>query len=461
MGKAAVSPSCSRPCSDWVPEAKMAWSSSPFLNAALDHSQVFFTMSTTDKDDWILEGTGPLLKRFTSSSIPESQNGVSSREDPELICSFNWAKTKQPTILVPGEPLKNSTHTRTTIIHRGDTRVTNSQPGGAPEWTPLALPVKLPRDSEIRNPSQDDDPLLPKYPFEPVLRAASIMNPNFHFSSRADVLVRRNTLRKLLLFCQGGRGGGGGGGGGKKQESYRINLFCVGNTLILERCEGSDAMMLHGSPDSGYGHSFERAFTRPHPGCEDTLGHHRVLLYDVGGVRCAVNFEVDACFGAEGVDEVSSTAEETSKDTLDSPAEDDDPDPSVVKVIHRGSGTPQPAVAELKITRKKLWWLLPQMWFGRNRYFIRGVCPSKPGRVENIEATELAREFTSWEETPAIQKSLRKLATLLSRLRGLVRATEEKACALVYGAGDVSTLNVYAWTPERGALPGDIVEKCW
>src|SRR5690606_22908636 len=95
---------------------KMAWSSSPFLNAALDHSQVFFTMSTTDKDDWILEGTGPLLKRFTSSSIPESHNGVSSREDPELICSFNWAKTKQPTILVPGEPLKNLTHTRTTMV---------------------------------------------------------------------------------------------------------------------------------------------------------------------------------------------------------------------------------------------------------------------------------------------------------------------------------------------------------
>ncbi|KFH48220.1 hypothetical protein ACRE_009280 [Hapsidospora chrysogenum ATCC 11550] len=392
-------------------------------------------MSTTDKEDWMLEGTGSLLKEFTSSSIPESQNGVSSREDPELICSFNWAKTKQPTILVPG---------------------------GAPEWTPPALPVKLPRDSEIRNPSQDDDPLLPKYPFEPVLRAASIMNPNFRFSSRADVLVRRNTLRKLLLFCQGGGGAGGGvGGGGKKQESYRINLFCVGITLILERCEGSDAMMLHGSPDSGYGHSFERAFTRPHPGCEDSLGHHRVLLYDVGGVRCAVGFEVDACFRAEGVDEVPSTAAETSKDTPDSPADDDDPDPSVVKVIHRGSGTPQSAVAELKITRKKLWWLLPQMWFGRNRYFIRGVCPSKPGHVKKIEAVELGREFTSWEEKPAIQKSLRKLATLLSRLRGLVRATEEKACVLVYGAEDVSTLNVYAWNPERGALPDDIVEKYW
>jgi hypothetical protein len=278
------------------------------------------------------------------------------------------------------------------------------------------------------------------------------MHPNFHFSSRVDVLVRRNTLRKLLIFCQGG---------GKQQESYRINLFCVGNTLIMERCEGSDDMMLHGSRDSGYGHSFERAFTRPHPGCEDTSGHHRVLLYDVGGVRCAVSFEVDACLRAEGVDEETSTAAETSEDTPDSPADDDDPDPSVVKVIHRGSGTPQSAVAELKITKKKLWWLLPQMWFGRNRYFIKGVAPAEPGRVEKIEATELAPEFTSWEEKPAIQKSLRKLATLLSRLQGLVRATEEKACVLVYEAGDVSTLNVYAWIPGRKALPDDIVEKYW
>lgn len=81
-----------------------------FLNVALDHIKVFLTMSTTDRKDWMLEGTGALLKEFTSSGIPESQNGVSSREDPELICSFNWAKTKQPTILVPGKSPKDSTH---------------------------------------------------------------------------------------------------------------------------------------------------------------------------------------------------------------------------------------------------------------------------------------------------------------------------------------------------------------
>jgi hypothetical protein len=80
-----------------------------FPNVPLDHIKVFFVMSTPDKKDWMLEGTGALLKAFISSSIPESQNGVSSREGPELICSFNWAKTKQPTILVPGKRPDDST----------------------------------------------------------------------------------------------------------------------------------------------------------------------------------------------------------------------------------------------------------------------------------------------------------------------------------------------------------------
>ena len=44
--------------------------------------------------------------------------------------------------------------------------------------------------------------LRPLVPFEPLFRATPSMNPEFHFDD-VDVVVNRNSLRKLLDFCVG------------------------------------------------------------------------------------------------------------------------------------------------------------------------------------------------------------------------------------------------------------------
>ena len=84
------------------------------------------------------------------------------------------------------------------------------------------------------------------------------MKPSFRFDD-VDIIVNRHTLRKLLTFCHG-----------SNQESFRISLHIVHNTLIIERCAQSASQMIYGSALSGYGRNFERTFTQLPPGLENS-----------------------------------------------------------------------------------------------------------------------------------------------------------------------------------------------
>ena len=91
---------------------------------------------------------------------------------------------------------------------------------------------------------------VPKYPFEVVFSAVEIMRPEYRFDA-IDVLVNRNSLRKLFDFCHG-----------QNQGSFRIDLYTVQDTLIMERCEKSTVELLRGSDRSGYGHNLEHSCTK-------------------------------------------------------------------------------------------------------------------------------------------------------------------------------------------------------
>jgi hypothetical protein len=88
------------------------------------------------------------------------------------------------------------------------------------------------------------------------------------------------------------------------QDSFRIDLHSVYNTLIMQRCERSAKEIIHGSARSGHGHNFERVFTKPAVGLEDSTSHHRILRYDIRGLDIAVRSEVDASY-SKAEDDVS------------------------------------------------------------------------------------------------------------------------------------------------------------
>jgi len=60
------------------------------------------------------------------------------------------------------------------------------------------------------------------------------MSPEFCFDG-VDIVVNRNSLRKLLDFCNG-----------RVKGSFRLNLLLVKNTLFVERCERNATEMIRG-----------------------------------------------------------------------------------------------------------------------------------------------------------------------------------------------------------------------
>lgn len=286
------------------------------------------------------------------------------------------------------------------------------------------------------------------------------MNPTFRFDP-IDVLLNRNSLRKFFDFCAG-----------RAQDTFRVNLFLVNSTLIIERCVRSTTEFLNASLGTGYGHSFERAVTKLPPELQDSSAHHRVLRYKLGGLECAVRFEVDASYadpntaGAPGEGDRSGAANGEDVEFLEAgfssmalgkSANTGAKDVSVI-TVPRGSGTPQASVAELKSSKRRPK-VLPQLWFGRTRYLITGH--HEQGVFDEVKVEDVGEDLEAWENREANQDALRKMAMLLSRLRDAVGMAGAKPCVAVYVKGAQNPLRVLVSTSGKGPLPDSVIKKFW
>ncbi|KAK7413848.1 hypothetical protein QQX98_007265 [Neonectria punicea] len=366
----------------------------------------------TQKTDWLFQGTGKKLTAMLSSEVQPSPLIVTSSGGYNLVCSYNWLERTDPTVYVPGRY----------FIDQNQFRV-------------------------------------PEYPFEVVFRALEVMNPDFKFNN-VDVLVNRNTLRKLLDYCAG-----------KQHNDFRLNLFVVQNTLIIERCEEKLVDMIRGVGNNGWGHNFEAAITRSLPGMENIVGYHRVLEYYLGNLRCAVRFEIDAFVDdSSGID--ASLAAQVGSLSLGTPTvnlvdtlralqireAETAKELSNIHVISRGSFVPHTHAAEIKsIGRpKSLNEVLPQLWFGRTQNLIRGH--HNDGVFHKIDVNNVGQDLRVWETQLRPQDALRKVVTLLDQLRSIAQKSEGKACVVVV---QQQFLKVFAATERKTPLPEDVTKKFW
>lgn len=302
---------------------------------------------------------------------------------------------------------------------------------------------------------------VPKYPFEVVFQAMNVTNPTFRFND-VDVITNRNSLRHLLDFCRG-----------KCRDSFRIDLYLVQDTLVIERRERSTREMIRGRGNSGFGHSFEQAVTQPPPGMTDIAGHHRVLRYDLGGLNCAVRFEVDAVYGMpEGGEGSRDSDAGTSVDQLaqaldnvavgNSKGKPSRPVSRSVQVINRGTAPPQTQAAEIKSIRrngKHLSQMLPQLWFGRTPYLVRGY--HEDGTFTLIRSENVDGSLRDWEAKDQNQSALRGVAWLLGQLREAVRSSETKSCIAVGLSEKPLKLQVFSTPQRKLPLPEQVIEKFW
>ncbi|KAK6517517.1 hypothetical protein TWF281_004168 [Arthrobotrys megalospora] len=423
------------------------------------------------RDGWMWKG---ITNRHPIGSIDHatlepSSSPVSSLTSCELLCTYNWQNSKKLEIEIPGH---------------------------APVWQDKQLPITLPQDRGTYFVDQNAA-RLPEYPFESLFRAAVSMNPSFRFDD-IDIVVNRNSLRKLLDFSKG-----------VSQDNFRVNLLIVNNTLFIERCERSATMMIRGSHQTpGYGKSFEQAFTRSPDGMDRGAGHHRVLQYSLGELNCAVQFEVDACYQNESEEEEgeelpdrgvrlvidtydpllkdtrteeslhskmenlniatsSSKRPLTSKSALSRPSPSSRTGPNATKLIASigklDQVMPQSSALELKTTAKHRGTgkYLPQLWFGRTPWLIVGHHTN--GKFDELKITNLKSEdFVGWETKN--QTALQKMVRVLEQLRDVAKKHQGSPCIAIFERreSEPRAINIYPSSlSNKRALPEDLINRLW
>lgn len=67
-------------------------------------------MILSSKERWLAKGAGSLVDTLTSLSLKlsGSEASISSSDQYDLICSYNWANMRQPTVYVPGKIVMRS-----------------------------------------------------------------------------------------------------------------------------------------------------------------------------------------------------------------------------------------------------------------------------------------------------------------------------------------------------------------
>ncbi|KAK5113790.1 hypothetical protein LTR62_003174 [Meristemomyces frigidus] len=266
-----------------------------------------------------------------------------------------------------------------------------------------------------------------------------------------DIIVNRNSLRKLLDFAAG-----------KRQDPFRIDLHLVHQTLFLTRREKSARVMMGCNRNTrGYGQNFEKTFTTPVAGLNSSSSHHRVIKYRLGSLICAVRFEIDAQYpSGSGASDVQPDTEDLAAAVehlaLESPLTPKHQAGSV-RVSLAGHPVPASRLAELKAKKKvQTSQALPQLWFGRTPYLITGR--HVDGKVEKIMCTHAAELFVGWEVQH--QGSLRKMVNLLAWLREKVGGMKKGRAVLVHDNSG-GELQILEGVGLEAVLPAEVIKKYW
>ncbi|RYO59447.1 hypothetical protein AA0116_g6436 [Alternaria tenuissima] len=384
------------------------------------------------KTSWMFrDTTGSPLRTIEAKSLEPDSIQVSSEGGFETLCSYNWQNNGA--IYVPGAP---------------------------PRWSPPALPTTLTQDTGRQFIDQNAS-RVPKFPFEPAFAALAVMKPNA-LLDEVDIIVNRNSLRKLLDFSAG-----------KKLDAFCMGLHMIDKTLVISRKERNAQQMIHGASNAGYGHNFEKTFTKPDHGMGNSSSHHRVIRYHIGPLNCVVRFEVDAYYedpdtahspeptrpSKESVDTITAAMAQLDMATLP-PTQSKSrkaPVDKSTRVVEKGVSVDPSKLAEIKAKKfARLNEALPQLWFGRTPYFMNGN--HNKGEVHSISISHAKSDFPRWEE--ANQDRLRKMVSLLAELRGAVALVQGKAAVLVYDDKG-GPLKVYAMKNNQGVLPSGIIAKHW
>jgi hypothetical protein len=128
-------------------------------------------------------------------------------------------------------------------------------------------------DGQRRKEENVDRKIIPS--FTPLFAALEVMAPTYSLLP-VSLVTDRNSLRKLFDFVSATK---------CFSSWWRIELEVVENTMIFTRWEKDPRLLVTGSLNSGFGHEFEKVFVKFNSNLEDSMSHHRIIEYDIGGMK--------------------------------------------------------------------------------------------------------------------------------------------------------------------------------
>ncbi|KAJ6476110.1 hypothetical protein C8R45DRAFT_873376, partial [Mycena sanguinolenta] len=392
---------------------------------------------SSDRD--IIEGLRPTpLQTISIPAISTAAKEPVAISGLESIGSYNWMNASSPTIMVPGSP---------------------------PEWQNKQTPYQVPADTGMffvdqngfRMPSAV---LLPIIQAVDKTREASDTAGLFDWGGeKIDFVTDRNGLRKLLRWI-------GDAGTNPAPKDFRIDTQLAGNTVLLNRWEAQTRVKYSGYT---YGFNFEKASTDPALGCEESTGHHRIVKYDLNGLKMVVRFEVDACIPtsaakastARKVESIDDLANNLAGISLRRTSADPAPISSHgLTVMNGGAVVPHSSILELTTRTQRraaeFDWndAYPQLFFSQTPHHFLAV--HDRGRFTEVNKRGLTSpDLKAVERT--MQPNLRKLCVALRQIRDLVvKHGQRGRLTLVCRRGK---LEVFERTSDASCLPDEVMAR--
>jgi len=354
-----------------------------------------------DRD--IMEGLVPTALQTIGipTTVKSAQNVTIS--SLQSVGSYNWTKNGSPTIIVPGSPA---------------------------EWQNKATPYQVPADTGLffidqngfRMPSAV---LLPLITAVDATHEASGSPAAFDWTgANFDFITDRNGLRKLMRWIDSADRDADSD---PTPKEFRIDTQLAGRTVLLNRWEKRTQENLSGYT---YGFNFEKASTDPAIGCEDSTGHHRIVSYDLNGLKMLVRFEVDACIPAAAkasakkkVQSIDDLATSLAGVNLASRGVSTSTTNNGLTVISDGAIIPHTSLVELTTRTERraaeFDWkdAYPQLFFSQTPHHFLAV--HDRGRFTSV--TKRTLESSDLQAVQrAIQPSLKKLRAALDMIRDVV-----------------------------------------
>ncbi|KAK4235396.1 hypothetical protein C8A03DRAFT_46466 [Achaetomium macrosporum] len=325
------------------------------------------------------------------------------------LASYNWLERPVATISVPGAP---------------------------PRWSPPSYAQQLTPDSGMvyidQNAARN-----PRSPLEPCFLALYTEHSDFNIGD-FDLVTDRNNIRKLLRFVQG-----------SSDDAFQIRVEIAGEkTALFTRVEEKTKETIQGF--RGYGHNFEKAYTRSDSG---STGHHRIVSYTFGGLKCIIRHEVDGYVddNRDPSDLANELGDAMKKLAISKP------DiaikyPGVVGIEAQGRAVDLSTTLEIKTRASHrvldMAEVSPQLWISQTPRLVVGY--HRRGLFDDVQLRDMARELAQWETRN--QKHLSMLAGLLNKIINVVKSSGGDRSALVkYDGG--SKLKITAVEGPKKALP--------